>query len=97
MGESGGASKIGCSWPWSEFCLWVEFFIWQGFGADPAPFGDGVGFSLDELAPDSTDKLLGVVVGWFDVASSVVELTQVVVLLRLLTEPDFIRKKAPLS
>lgn len=23
LGESGGASNIGSSWPWSEHCLWV--------------------------------------------------------------------------
>lgn len=27
LGEPGGASKIGSSWPWSEHCFWVGLLI----------------------------------------------------------------------
>lgn len=107
MGESGGASKIGCSWPWSEHCFWVGLMTWPGFGAASAALGSGFGtwFAVELQAEEvleamtllglMEDELLGGANWWVGV--SAIGLAQVVVPLRL-KEPDFTGKtKPPLS
>lgn len=83
VGESGGASKMDSSWPWSELCFEVGFQTWPGFG--PAPVALGTGGWL-----------------WFAVELDAVEVLETAVLLGLredrpLKEPDFTKKKPPLS
>lgn len=106
MGESGGASKIGCSWPWSEHCFWVGLMPWPGLGAASAALGSGFGpwfavkLQAEEVLEAMTllglmeDELLGGANWWVGV--SAIGLAQVVVPLRL-KEPDFTGKKPPLS
>lgn len=94
-GDSGGASKIGSSWLWSENCFWVGLLFWPTFAADPAALGGGTGlwFTAGVL---ETRAGLDVVFGFGGAAVSGAGLPQVVVPLRLI-EPDFTKKKPPLS
>lgn len=112
LGESGGASKIGSSWLWSEHCFWVGLFAWPAFGADPAALGIGAGFwfAVELHGAEAKEARVGlgmrvgepleVVFWWADcggAAASAAGPAHVEVLLRLVTEPDFTRKKLPLS
>lgn len=108
MGESGGASKIGSSWPWSEHCLWVGLLTWPGFGAAPvaSAITGGPWFAVELHAAEvleavtllglREDKLLVVAFWWDGAAVSAVGRAHVEVPLRL-TEPDFTKGKPPLS
>lgn len=81
VGGSGGASKMDSSCPWSELCFEVGFQPWPGFGPDPVALGTG---------------------GWFAVELDTVGVLETAMLLGLredkpLKEPDFTKKKPPLS
>lgn len=69
LGESGGASKIGSSWPCSELCFWVGLLAgpWPWFGADPVALGCGVGpwFTVELQAAEAPGA--GTALGFWDV------------------------------
>lgn len=92
LGESGGASIIGSR---SEHCFWVG----PELDVDPAALGGGLGimFAVKARMGSTVAEVLGVVLGWAgDGGVSATGLAHVVVPARL-TEPDFTKKKAPLS
>ena len=92
LGECGDASEIDSSWPWSEHCFWVGLLFCPGFGVDPAA-------EVLEARTGSggiDDKTLDVVFLGVGAVGPAAGRAHVEEPLRL-TEPDFIRKKAPLS
>lgn len=108
LGESGSASRIGSSWPWSEHCLWVGLLSWPGFGAAPCTLesGDGPWLAVELQAAEvlealtglgsMEDELLDVKFWWVGAAVSAAGLAHEEVPTRL-TEPDVTKKRPPLS